>query len=348
LESLENQKKGELEGGRMRSFTFALGLLVWVQGPRVGLDAPREQDKPYTLVKEKEIAPPGGTSFDYVSVDPSGTRIYLAHSPKIDVIDPVKGEKIGEVDGVEGAHGAIAVPEVKRGFATAGRKAKLMVFDLETFKVSKEIDTGKNPDALLYVRSAKEVWTFNGQSKDVTCVDASTLELKATIRLEGKPEAAVEHAAKGLVYVNLEDKSTISAIEIQKHEVAGTHSIAPGEGPTGLAFDLKRGLLFSGCGNRKMAVVDVESWKVLASPEIAQGCDGVVYDPTASVAIASCTGGISLVQAKDGKTFEPLPGLGDKGKTSAFDEKGRKLYVASGPRRGEKGEVKVVVYAPKP
>jgi DNA-binding beta-propeller fold protein YncE len=325
-----------------------LGLAFWVQGPLVGRDTPALQEKAYSLVKEKEIVPPGGTSFDYVSVDPSGARIYLAHSPKIDVIDPAKGAKIGEVDGVEGAHGAIAVPEMKRGFATAGRKAKLIVFDLETFKVSKEVETGKNPDALLYVRSAREVWTFNGQSRDVTCVDASTLEVKATIRLEGKPEAAVEHEAKGLVYVNLEDKSMIAAIGIQKHEVAGTHPIAPGEEPTGLAIDLKRGLLFSGCGNRKMAVIDVESWKVLASPEIAQGCDGVVYDPAASVAIASCTGGISLVQVKDGKTFEALPSISDKGKTSAFDEKGRKLYVASGPRRGEKGEVKVTVYAPKP
>lgn len=174
------------------SLTVALcGLCFWFPA--------LPQEKPPGLRLEKEIALEGETSFDYVSVDSQAKRLYVGHSPKIDVIDLVKGKKIGEVDGVAGAHGAIAVHELKKGFATSGQKNRLIVFDLETFKVSREIETGQNPDALLYVPATKEVWTFNGRSKNVTCVDGSSLEVQATIALEGKPEAAVVHSEKGLV-----------------------------------------------------------------------------------------------------------------------------------------------------
>ena len=306
------------------------------------------QEKPASPAKEKEIVLEGTTSFDYVTVDSDAGRLYVGHAPKIDVIDLKKGAKVGEVAGVEGAHGAIPVSEFKRGFATAGRKNKLVVFDLDSFKVSKEIETGENPDALLYVATTKEVWTFNGRGKSVTCVDASTLEVKATIKLDGKPEAAVEDAAKGIVYVNLEDKSTICVLDAKKHEVTGTYPLSPGEEPTGLAFDARNGLLFAGCGNRKLVAVEAATGKVVATAAIGERCDGVAFDAGAGIIYASCADATSVLLVKDAVTLETLASPPDSGgKTCALDAKTRKLYVTTGPRRGEKGVVKVLVFAPK-
>src|SRR5262252_9034377 len=95
------------------------------------------------LEKEKEILLEGGTSFDLVSVDSGAQRLYVAHSPNIDVIDLTKGQKIGEVASVEGAHQAIAVGDLHRGFASSGAKNRLIVFNTESFKVEKEIETGQ-------------------------------------------------------------------------------------------------------------------------------------------------------------------------------------------------------------
>jgi len=307
--------------------------------------APPDKAAGYHL--EKEIPLEGGTSFDYVNVDSEGGRLFVGHSPKIDVVDLKKGEKVGEVDGVVGAHGAIAVHEVKRGFASAGQKNKLIVFDLETLKVTKEVETGQNPDGLIYVSSLKEVWTFNGRSKNITCVDASTLEVKATIALAGKPEAAVEHAEKGLVYVNLEDKSEIAAVHVKTREVVGSHSIAPGDGPTGLVLDSKNGLLLAGCGNKKLVAVDLASWTVVSSVEIGDHCDGVALDPRSGVVIASCRDKTGVARVKDPKTLESLPSLETPGgKTCDLDAKTQRLYITSGPPRGTKGTVKVLVFAP--
>jgi DNA-binding beta-propeller fold protein YncE len=323
-------------------------VMVALLGVLLAANSGTAQETPSGLVKKTEITLEGGTSFDYVSVDSAGERLYVAHSPKIDVVDLKKGTKIGEVSGADGAHGAIAVHEVKRGFATAGARARLLAFDLETFKVQKEIETGQGPDALIYLPATGEVWTFNGRGRSVTCVDATTLEVKATIALDGKPEAAIDHVEKGLLYVNLEDKSAIAVIDQKKHEVVATHPIAPGKEPTGLAFDPKNGLLFAGCSNKLMVAVDIQSWKVAGSVEIGDRCDGAAFDPETGNAYASAVAKTAGLHVQGPEAFQALTPLETKGgKTCALDPKTHTLYVMTGPPRGEKGPVKILVFGPK-
>src|SRR5205814_5332236 len=130
----------------------------------------------------------GSGGFDYLLADATSRRLYVAHSSKIDVIDMDKDEKVGEIAGVEGAHGTAIAAAAKHGFATAGRKQKLIAFDLETLKTIKEIDTGAGPDAVIYVASTDEAWSINHRAGTVTCVDAKSLEVKAEIKIGGTLE----------------------------------------------------------------------------------------------------------------------------------------------------------------
>lgn len=302
-------------------------------------------DAPSPPVKEREIALAGEGSWDYVTVDSDAGRLYIAHSTVIDVIDAKKNEKVGQVQGVDGAHGTAIVPDLKRGFATSGKNNKLIVFNLETFEKTNEVDTGVGPDAVLYVTSLGEVWTMNHRGGTITCVDAKSLEVKKTIEVGGALEAAVEDAAKGLVFVNVEDQSLLAVIDAGRREVTAKHPVAPGEEPAGLAIDRKNGLLFLGCGNKKLVVMDAASGQVVTSLDIGEHCDGVAFDPETGNVFASCRGASSAIHEKDAKTFELLGSL-DAGKTCALDPKTHKLYITSGTR-GEKDSVKVLVFAPK-
>jgi hypothetical protein len=69
-------------------------------------------------------------------------------------------ERIGQVEGIDGAHGTAIVPDQKRGFATSGENNKLVVFDLETWKATKEVDTGAGRTRSLRLHLG-EVWTMN-------------------------------------------------------------------------------------------------------------------------------------------------------------------------------------------
>jgi DNA-binding beta-propeller fold protein YncE len=248
---------------------------------------------------------------------------------------------------VDRAHGVVVVPDLHRGFATSGKSDKLVVFDLETLKVVKQVDTGQNPDALLYVSATKEVWSFNGKSANVTCVDAASLEVKATIALDGKPELAVEDAEKGLVYANLEDKSVVAVLESKGHKALATHPLAPGEEPTGIAFDAKDGLLFCGCGNQKMVALSTSDWKVVGTADIGEHCDGAAFDPGTGIAYAPSRTVTTAVHVKDAKTIEVLPTLDTpNARTCAVDPLTHRLFVSSSPHRGETGVVKLTVFGP--
>src|SRR2546422_10984986 len=84
--------------------------------------------------------------------------------------------------------------------------------------------------------------------------------------------------AKGRIFVNIEDKNEIVEIDAKNALVAKHNSIAPCDGPSGLAIDLKKGLLYSVCGNKMMVVFDPAAGKVLATPAIGGGTDGVAFD----------------------------------------------------------------------
>jgi DNA-binding beta-propeller fold protein YncE len=294
--------------------------------------------------KEKEIALPGGSFFDYLTVD--GKRLYVAHSPKVDVVDLEKGEKVGEVEGVDGAHGTAIVNEVSRGFATSGTKNKLVVFDLASLKVTKEIATGKKPDACLYVTTVKEVWTMNGKDGSISCVDPDKLEVTKTIAVGGGLESAVESPSRGLVFVNIEDQNSIAEIDAKKHEVIARWKL-DAEGPTGLALDEKTGVLFSGC-DKTLVMTDSTTGKNLGKQEIADGCDGVAFDPENGCAFASCgKGPTAIVHEKDGKTFELVANVetAPGARTCTLDKATHRVYIGSSSR-GDK-TVKVLVFAPE-
>jgi YVTN family beta-propeller protein len=284
--------------------------------------------------QEKSLPLSSGGGFDYVSIEPVSRRVLVAHSTRIEVFDADKGDKLGVVEGVEGAHGAIIVPEIGLGFATAGKKNALLVFDAKTYKVTKEIATGDGPDALLFVSATKEVWTMNHKAGTVTCVDATTLEVKATIEVGGKLEFGVEYLAQGLVFVNAEDKNFVAEIDAKKHTLVARIPLAPAESPTGLAIDQKHGILFAGC-DKMMAVVDIAGGKVIATPAIGDGCDAAVFDADSNLAFASCGDGTTtIVREVDGKTFEVAGKIDTAAgaRTCAIDPKTHNFWVCAGTR----------------
>src|SRR5258707_10105964 len=82
-----------------------------------------------------------------------------------------------------------------------------------------------------------------------------------------------------MIYVNLEDSSRIAVVDARTLQVVKTWSLAPGEGPSGLAFDAEHHRLFAASDNQLMVVVDAETGKVVTTVPIGHGVDGAAFDP---------------------------------------------------------------------
>ena len=100
----------------------------------------------YKLLKTIPI--PGDGSWDYVTVDPVGRRVYLSHATKVDVIDADTGEIKGTIPDTAGVHGIAVVPELNRGFTSNGRANALTMFDLQTLKTVGSVPTARGPDSI--------------------------------------------------------------------------------------------------------------------------------------------------------------------------------------------------------
>ena len=150
----------------------------------------------------------------------------------------------------------------------------------------------------------------------------------------------------GKLYVNIENTSEIVEIDAAKPAVSRRAPLAPCEGPSGLAIDPKNKKLFSVCGNNFMAVTDIATMKVIATPAIGPGTDGAGYDPGTGLAFSSNGGDgtMTIVKLVNGKyTAVDTVATARGSRTMAVDESLHRVYLlgaefgpAPEPKAGQK------------
>jgi YVTN family beta-propeller protein len=250
----------------------------------------------YHVVNTYKLGGEGG--WDYLTADQSARRLYISRATKVVVIDLDSGKSVGEIADTPGVHGIALAGDFGRGFVSNGREGTVSIFDQSTLKTSSKVKVGENPDAILYDPATKRVFTFNGRSQDSTAIDAAKGTVLGTIKLGGKPEFAASDG-KGGVFVNIEDKSELVAIDPEKLEVKARWPLAPCMEPSGLAMDRKNRRLFVGCDNKMMAVVNADNGKVVATLPIGEGVDATAFDDETGLAFASCGEGVLTVVHED-------------------------------------------------
>ena len=287
-------------------------------------------DPGYHVIKTYKLGGEGG--WDYLTLDSSSRRLYISRATHVMVIDADSGKPVGDIPDTPGVHGIALAPELGRGFVSNGREGTVTIFDIETLKPITKVKVGENPDAILYDPATKRVFTFNGKSQDSTAIDAAKGAVLGTIKLEGKPEFAVSDG-KGEVFVNLEDKSQLDAIDPNKLEVKSRWPLAPCQEPSGLAMDRKNRRLFVGCDNKMMAVVDADSGKVIATPPIGEGVDATAFDESTGLAFASCgeSGVLTVVREESPSKFSVAENVKTQegARTLALDDKTHNVYVVT-------------------
>lgn len=290
----------------------------------------RAADLQYHFLKEIPVG--GETWWDYLSIDPKASRLYVAHGAEVTVIDTAQNAVVNDaITNVPGVHGFAIAPELQRGFASAGRADSVSIVDLPTLQTIGKVNTGENPDCVLFEPKTREVYAFNGRSQSVTVFDAVTGKISATIPLPGRPEFAATDPKAGRVYDNIEDQNKVVVIDANTHHIIGLWPIAPGESASGMAIDAKHHRLFIGCHNRLMLMLDTKSGRVLAGVPIGNGVDANAFDPGAGLAFASCGDGTVTIAKEHGNTLTTVQTLKTQpgARTMALDPLTHNIYLAT-------------------
>lgn len=283
----------------------------------------------YKLSNTYKIGGEGG--WDYLTADAAARRLYISRATHVIVLDLDSGKMVGDIADTPGVHGIALAPELGRGFTSNGREGTVSIFDLKTLATGSKVKVGDTPDAILYDAASKRVFTFNAKSQDSTAIDATNGTVLGTIKLDGKPEFAASDG-KGEIFVNIEDKSELTAIDSNKLQVKTSWPLAPCQEPSGLSMDKKHRRLFVGCDNKMMAVVNADTGKVVATPAIGEGVDATAFDDGSGLAFASCGEGIlTVVREKSRDKFSVAENVPTQqgARTMALDSKTHNVYVVS-------------------
>ena len=292
----------------------------------LGLNGQNAQNG-YKIVQKIHLDGDGG--WDYLNADDATGMLYVSHGKMVNVVDMKTGKSVAAITDVNGVHGIAIAPEFNKGFISNGADSNVTVFTLKNFKVIEKVPvTGRNPDAILYEPFTKTIITWNGRSSNATVIDAKTDKVIKTIALAGKPEAAVSDG-KGKVFVNIEDKSQVSMINVKTWKVEQTWSVSPGEEPSGLALDNVTHRLFSAT-DKLMVVLDAETGKVITTLPTGGRVDGAGFDPGLKRAYSSCGEGVlTVVQEENPNSFKVLENVPTQvgARTISVSAKSHRIYL---------------------
>lgn len=316
----------------LRPVAARRGARRWLAaGAVVLLAATLAQARPqYRLAREVPL--PGDEGWDYLTFEQGGHRLFVAHGTRVLVIDTDQMQVVGEIADTPGVHGIALAPGLGRGFISAGRSSTIVVFDLKTLARVAEIrSSGEGPDAIYYDAATQRVFAFNGRSHDVTAIEAASGTVAGTIALPGKPESA-SGDGQGRLYVNLEDRGSIAALDARALTVTAVWPVPGCEEPTGLALNARGQRLFAACSNRVMVLLDAASGRLLGGAPIGAGVDFAAYDPGARLAFASCGEGVlTAVTVTAAGTVQVAQSVPTRpgARTMALDERTHRIFLVT-------------------
>jgi YVTN family beta-propeller protein len=293
----------------------------------------------FALSKKIPIA--GRGSWDYLTVDQKGRRLYVSHGTQVEVLDVDSGAIVGKILNTLGVHGIAIAPEFGRGFVTNGQASTVTIFDLKTLKTIMEVPVGKKPDAIIYDPATSRVFAFNGESNSATAIQAADGKVAGTVDLGGGPEFAVADGS-GYIYNNLEETSVVLKINSRSLKVEQRWPTAPCASPSSIAMDLANRRLFIGCRNKVMAVMNADTGKVITTLPIGDHVDATAFDAESRLTFNSNGDGTITVIHEDSpdkysvvETVKTLP----KAKTMALDPTTHQLFLST----AESGQFEVLV-----
>jgi len=188
---------------------------------------------------------------------------------------------VSELPGSGAAHGVALIMDRNVAFVTRSEENTVDVFDPTSLRLLSRIPVADDADAILYAPSEKLVYVANGDAQLATLIDPERRITVGTVALPGKPEFPAWDSQTGILYQNLEDIDSIVAIDLGERMVTGQWSLAPCEGPSGMAISSKQRRLFAVCSkNATLVVFDLELHRVIASLKIGGGPDSVAFDET--------------------------------------------------------------------
>ena len=253
-------------------FVPALLLASALAWPRVS---------PAQTFKAAKVSIGGDGGTDYLTAEPGTGRVFVSRGTHVMVVDGPTGRIVADIPDTPRTHGIALAPKSGRGFITNGGDSTVTMFDLKTLAVIKKIPVATGGlDGIMYEDFSDRIILTNHSRPIGTAValDAKTGDIVGTAQLEDNGPEGAASDGKGKIFVNNEGTSTMQVLDVKTMKVLASWTLAPCEGPTGIAYDRTTNRIFSGC-SKTSVVVDATTGKIVTTIANGDGVDALGWDP---------------------------------------------------------------------
>jgi YVTN family beta-propeller protein len=286
------------------------------------------QSGPYKVLSVDKLGGDGG--WDYLAADASTRQLYIAradgrlHVYNLDTLAPIGDITTGN------AHGAAIDDATHHGFATSN---PVTMFDTQTLKVIKTINTGGHPDGYLADPAAHRVYILSHAEPNVVVLDTHDGAIVGTLNLGGEPEQSVLDN-QGHLFLDVENMNRIAVVDTATLKLTGNYDISSVSGGcAGLAIDRAHGILFAACRDKNnMVILRSTDGHILTTLPIGVGCDGALFNPATQEAYSTQGDGtLTIIKESSPTEFSVEQTLATKrgARTITFDPTTGHIFTAT-------------------
>jgi DNA-binding beta-propeller fold protein YncE len=275
------------------------------------------------------VMPLPGQGGQALLVDSAARRLYVARSNHLLVLDLDSGRQLADIVDLPAIAAIAVAPGIDRGYVTSSADNRVSIFALSDFGHLGHIALGSDPGALVYDTAAHRFYAMNRGSRNASAIDADDGEVEKTIDFGGRPGAAVG-SDHGTVFAVLEDRNEVVQIDAKKMALSNRWVIPDCKTPHGIALDDRRGRLFIGCPEGRLAIINAADGTLMATTRTGEGGGDIATDSSAGlVYVANRSGSISVVAEVSAGKYETVETVAtEEGATAlAFDTATHRLFV---------------------
>lgn len=280
-----------------------------------------------TLRQIAMIDMPGRPGFDSVAFVNGALLIAHPGTNTVEIFDATKRRLIAVVKDLDGPHGVVASEKTGRAYIANSGDDTITVISAKDWKVEEQIQLNDSPYALAMSPDGQQLYAANWHDRSVTVVNLAHGNRQNTVSLEGAPTNLLFEPTRGVLYVSVQDKSEIVALDPSLREVKRMKLDA--SQPTGLATDANGSRLFVAVRFAVLAL-DTQSGQEIGRVAAPGGVDDLEFDQASGNLYAASEGYVTIVQTNGGmKALEEVK-TDVKGHTLAYDPTHNLIYMPGG------------------
>jgi chromate transporter len=301
---------------------------------------------PLQTVARVELPGPS-VRFDYESLDPASSRLYLAHmdAGRLLVFDVRTRRLINDI-AAPGVHGVLAVPALHRVYASATDDHQVLTIDGRSGRVLAHAAAGEYPDGLAYDPADRRVFVSDESGGVEIVIDAAGRRLGA-VALGGEAGNVQYDPVARLVYVDVQTRNELAVIDPRRRRVIRRVHLPGCEHDHGLYVDAPRRLAFVACdGNATLLTLDLTRMKVTGRASLGPSPDVLAFDSASRRLYVAAESGVVAVFRERGDKLVKLgqASLAPEAHTVAVDPRSHLVYFAL--QQGTSGKPQLLIMKP--